>query len=212
MKRFLNILYFVSLSVFALGQSTQGDSFFFMYGGVNVIEESKREIKKDTITVIQRDTSVVYEQLESEGTSSKVPMLVRHTAYERRMFGVKEYSYGETQMDKRAFQRFLYENDRNVFLQYRKNQDLIQAGWWLFGGGLSLVFVGGMCGIEDEILPAIMCPLFFSSCVIPSVIMLPIGYKRKNDIVDSFNRNNSRPAITLGLTSSKNGIGLALNF
>ena len=212
MKRFLNILYFVSLSVFALGQSTQSDSFFFMYGGVNVIEENKREIKKDTIIVIQRDTLVEYEQLVDEGNSSQVPMLVRYTAYERRMFGVKEYSYGETQMDKRAFQRFLYENDRNVFLQHRKNQNLIQAGWWLFGGGLSLVFVGGMCGIEDEILPAIMCPLFFSSCVIPSVIMLPIGYKRKNDIVDSFNRNNSRPAITLGLTSSKNGIGLALNF
>ena len=212
MKRFLNILYFVSLSMLALGQSTQSDSFFFMYGGVNVIEENKREIKKDTIIVIQRDTLVEYEQLVDEGNSSQVPMLVRYTAYERRMFGVKEYSYGETQMDKRAFQRFLYENDRNVFLQHRKNQNLIQAGWWLFGGGLSLVFVGGMCGIEDEIFPAIMCPLFFSSCVIPSVIMLPIGYKRKNDIVDSFNRNNSRPAITLGLTSSQNGIGLALNF
>lgn len=211
MKRFLNILYFVSLSVFALGQSTQSDSFFFMYGGVNEINVTSPQAPKiDTVVVIQRDTLVQYE--EYAGNDSQVPMLVRHTAYERRMFGVKEYSYGETQMDKRAFQRFLYENDRNVFLQYRKNQNLIQAGWWLFGGGLSLVFVGGMCGIEDEIFPAIMCPLFFSSCVIPSVIMLPIGYKRKNDIVDSFNRNNSRPAITLGLTSSKNGIGLALNF
>ena len=211
MKRFFNILYFVSLSILALGQSTQGDNFFFMDAGVNVINVTSPQAPKiDTVVVIQRDTLVQYE--EYAGNDSQVPMLVRHTAYERRMFGVKEYSYGETQMDKRAFQRFLYENDRNVFLQYRKNQNLIQAGWWLFGGGLSLVFVGGMCGIEDEIFPAIMCPLFFSSCVIPSVIMLPIGYKRKNDIVDSFNRNNSRPAITLGLTSSKNGIGLALNF
>ena len=211
MKRFLNILYFVSLSVFALGQSTQSDSFFFMYGDVNEINVTSPQAPKiDTVVVVQRDTLVQYE--EYAGNDSQVPMLVRHTAYERRMFGVKEYSYGETQMDKRAFQRFLYENDRNVFLQYRKNQDLIQAGWWLFGGGLSLVFVGGMCGIEEESIPAIMCPLFFGSCVIPSVIMLPIGYKRKNDIVDSFNRNNSRPAITLGLTSSKNGIGLALNF
>ena len=211
MKRFFNILYFVSLSILALGQSTQGDNFFFMDAGVNVINVTSPQAPKiDTVVVVQRDTLVQYE--EYAGNDSQVPMLVRHTAYERRMFGLKEYSYGETQMDKRAFQRFLYENDRNVFLQYRKNQNLIQAGWWLFGGGLSLVFIGGMCGIEEEILPAIMCPLFFGSCVIPSVIMLPIGYQRKNDIVDSFNRNNSRPAITLGLTSGKNGIGLALNF
>ncbi len=211
MKRFFNILCFVSLSILALGQSTQGDSYSYVSGDVNIIKvDTPAKPKVDTIITYYKDTSVIYE------TSTILPpptmMLVRHTAYERRMFGVKEYSYGETQMDKRAFQRFLYENDRNVFLQHRKNQNLIQAGWWLFGGGLSLVFVGGMCGIEDEIFPAIMCPLFFSSCVIPSVIMLPIGYKRKNDIVDSFNRNNSRPEITLGLTSSQNGIGLALNF
>ena len=211
MKRFLNILYFVSLSILALGQSTQGDSFFFMDAGVNVITETSPQAPKiDTVVVVQRDTLVQYE--EYAGNESQAPMLIRYSAYERRMFGLKEYSYGETQMDKRAFQRFLYENDRNVFLQYRKNQDLIQAGWWLFGGGLSLVFVGGMCGIVDGELSAIMCPLFFGSCVIPSGIMLYIGYQRKNDIVDSFNRNNSRPAITLGLTSSKNGIGLALNF
>lgn len=211
MKRFLNILYFVSLSMFALGQSTQGDSFFFMDAGVNVVKETSPQAPKiDTVVVIQRDTLVQYE--EYAGNESQAPMLIRYSAYERRMFGLKEYSYGETQMDKKAFQRFLYENDRNVFLQYRKNQDLIQAGWWLFGGGLSLVFVGGMCGIVEGFLPAIMCPVFFGGLVIPSGIMLYIGYKRKNDIVDSFNRNNSRPAITLGLTSSKNGIGLALNF
>ena len=211
MKRFLNILYFVSLSMLALGQSTQSDSFFFMYGGVNVIEENKREIKKDTIIVIQRDTLVEYEQLVDEGNSSQVPMLVRYTAYERRMFGVKEYSYGETQMDKRAFQRFLYENDRNVFLQHRKNQNLIQAGWWLFGGGLAMIFTGGMCHLDDEIAGFTIWPIGLVS-VITSIPILCVGYANDDKIVKQFNSARSGTAITLGLTSSQNGIGLALNF
>ena len=179
MKRFLNILYFVSLSILALGQSTQGDSFFFMDAGVNVITETSPQAPKiDTVVVVQRDTLVQYE--EYAGNESQAPMLIRYSAYERRMFGLKEYSYGETQMDKRAFQRFLYENDRNVFLQYRKNQDLIQAGWWLFGGGLSLVFVGGMCGIVQGSLPAIMCPVFFGGLVIWNNVIYRLPKKKRH--------------------------------
>ena len=61
MKRFFNILYFVSLSMLALGQSTQGDSFFFMDAGVNVIHVTSPQAPKiDTVVVIQRDTLVQY--------------------------------------------------------------------------------------------------------------------------------------------------------
>ena len=228
MKRFLNILYFVSLSVFALGQSTQSDSFFFMYGGVNEIIVNKREIKKDTIIVIQRDTSVVYEQLVDEGNSSQVPMLVQNSAQERRLFGMKKYSYGDTQLDEKALAKFFRDNNRDVYIKYMKNRNLKTAGWSLFGGGLALIFTGGLCHLDYEWVSSggsyyyrywvtgdnAGCALWSIglASVITSIPILCIGYANDDKIVKQFNSAHSGTAITLGLTSSQNGIGLALNF
>lgn len=234
MKRFLNILYFVSLSVFALGQSTQGDSFFFMDAGVNVIVEHDRQIKNDTIIVIQRDTSVVYEQLVDEGNSSQAPMLVQNSAQERRLFGMKKYSYGDTQMDEKALEIFFRNNNREVYLKYMKNKNIKTAGWSLFGGGLALIFTGGLCHLDyyvhwnynsyyDDYYSCYHdwatgddagCALWSIgiASVITSIPLLCVGYANDDKIVKQFNSTRSGTAITLGLTSSQNGIGLALNF
>ena len=227
MKRFLNILYFVSLSMFALGQSTQGDSFFFMDAGVNVVKETSPQAPKiDTVVVIQRDTLVQYE--EYAGNASQVPMLVRYAAYEQRMFGVKEYSYGETQMDKKALAKFFRDNNRDVYIKYMKNRNLKTAGWSLFGGGLALIFTGGLCHLDYEFYSSggdyyrrnwatgdnAGCALWSIglASVITSIPILCIGYANDDKIVKQFNSAHSGTAITLGLTSSQNGIGLALNF
>ena len=227
MKRFLNILYFVSLSMFALGQSTQGDSFFFMDAGVNVVKETSPQAPKiDTVVVIQRDTLVQYE--EYAGNASQVPMLVRHAAYEQRMFGVKEYSYGETQMDKKALAKFFRDNNRDVYIKYMKNRNLKTAGWSLFGGGLALIFTGGLCHLDYEWYSSggsyyrrnwatgdnAGCALWSIglASVITSIPILCIGYANDDKIVKQFNSAHSGTTITLGLTSSQNGIGLALNF
>lgn len=227
MKRFLNILYFVSLSMFALGQSTQGDSFFFMDAGVNVVKETSPQAPKiNTVVVIQRDTLVQYE--EYAGNASQVPMLVRHAAYEQRMFGVKEYSYGETQMDKKALAKFFRDNNRDVYIKYMKNRNLKTAGWSLFGGGLALIFTGGLCHLDYEFYSSggyyhrrnwatgdnAGCALWSIglASVITSIPILCIGYANDDKIVKQFNSAHSGTAITLGLTSSQNGIGLALNF
>ena len=228
MKRFLNLLYFVSLSMLALGQSTQSDSFFFMYGGVNEIKVIEREIKKDTIIVIQRDTSVVYEQLVDEGNSSQVPVLVQNSAQERRLFGMKKYSYGDTQMDEKALEIFFRNNNREVYLKYMKNKNIKTAGWSLFGGGLAMIFTGGMCHLDEDFYcygdhcfyePSnegmtagfTIWPIGLVS-VITSIPILCVGYANDDKIVKQFNSTRSGTAITLGLTSTKNGIGLALNF
>ena len=69
--------------------------------------------------------------------------LVRHTAQEQKMFGVKKYSYGDTQMDEKAYRAFLYENNREAYLKYMKSQQLIYAGWGtMIGGALCLVAMG----------------------------------------------------------------------
>ena len=243
MKRFFNILYFVSLSMLALGQNTQGDSFFFMDAGVNeIIVNTRQEPKIDTVVVIQRDTSVVYEYQEianKDDAQSPTTILVRNTAYEQRLLGVKEYSYGDTQMDEKALAKFFRDNNRDVYLKYMKNKNIKTAGWSLFGGGLALIFTGGLCHLDyyydswycnyswchpdggyhsyyhswargDEAGCALWSIGIAS--VITSIPLLCVGYANDDKIVKQFNSTRSGTAITLGLTSSKNGIGLALNF
>ena len=227
MKRFFNTLCFVSLSILALGQSTQGDSYSYVSGDVNIIKENTPEKPKvDTIITYYKDTSVVYE------TSTILPpptmMLVRHAAYERRMFGVKKYSYGDTQMDEKALAKFFRDNNRDVYIKYMKNRNLKTAGWSLFGGGLAMIFIGGMCHLDEDfhysggqyfyepsdegmIAGFTIWPIGLVS-VITSIPILCVGYANDDKIVKQFNSARSGTAITLGLTSSQNGIGLALNF
>lgn len=216
MKRFLNILYFVSLSMFALGQSTQGDSFFFMDAGVNVVKETSPQAPKiDTVVVIQRDTLVQYE--EYAGNASQVPMLVRHAAYEQRLLGVKKYSYGEMQMDEKAFQKFLYENNTKIYADYVNSKRLISAGWWLFGSGLVLALPVGLSALVDVDLTVYMgsvCWAFGGAAFISSIPILCVGYRQKNRVTPLLNNhfNNSEIRLSLNLQASQNGIGLALNF
>lgn len=234
MKRFFNILCFVSLSILAFGQSTQGDSYSYVSGDVNVITITPPQAPKiDTVVVIQRDTLVQYE--EYAGNASQVPMLVRHAAYERRMFGVKKYSYGDTQMDEKALAKFFRDNNRDVYIKYMKNRNLKTAGWSLFGGGLALIFTGGLCHLDYDSWYCVDswchpyggyhyyswgrgdeagCALWSIgiASVITSIPLLCVGYANDDKIVKQFNSNRSGTAITLGLTSGKNGIGLALNF
>lgn len=216
MKRFFNILYFVSLSILALGQSTQGDSFFFMDAGVNVITETSPQAPKiDTVVVVQRDTLVQYE--EYAGNESQVPMLVRHAAYEQRLLGVEKYSYGEMQMDEKAFQKFLYENNTKIYADYMKSKRLIPAGWWLFGSGLVLTLPVGLSSLVYDDLIVYMgsvCWAFGGAAFISSIPILCVGYRQKNRVTSLFNNhfNNSEIRLSLNLQASQNGIGLALNF
>ena len=218
MKRFLNILYFVSLSMLALGQNTQGDSFFFMDAGVNVINVTSPQAPKiDTVVVIQRDTLVQYE--EYAGNDSQVPMLVRHAAYEQRLLGVEKYSYGEMQMDEKAFQKFLYENNTKIYADYMKSKRLISAGWWTMGAGVVTTIA---LGVGTVFIEGVTGWTFIGLGLATTVTSIPIlgaGYAKKNRAYDlcnySYTANYSmtnQPAISLSVQSSQNGIGLALNF
>ena len=243
MKRFFNILYFVSLSMLALGQNTQGDSFFFMDAGVNeIIVNTRQEPKIDTVVVIQRDTSVVYEYQEianKDDAQSPTTILVRNTAYEQRLLGVEKYSYGEIQMDEKAFQKFLYENNTKIYVDYMKSKRLISAGWWTMGAGISMLGLGvGLMFVEKYIYDSfydryyydwnyeayqagISFITFGAAAIVASVPIVSVGYTKEKKVAYSLNNdlyiadNNSaisKPAMNLSLQASQNGIGLALNF
>ena len=144
--------------------------------------------------------------------------LIRHTAQEQKMFGVKKYSYGDTQMDEKAFREFLYKNNREAYLNYMKNEKLIYTGWGLLAGGLVVggVFTG--LGFGTDMSSDVWAPIMFigylGAGVCAAIPMLSVGYHRKNKgIIEMFNAQDSQqPALTLNLQASQNGIGLALNF
>lgn len=144
--------------------------------------------------------------------------LIRHTAQEQKMFGVKKYSYGDTQMDEKAFREFLYKNNREAYLNYMKNEKLIYTGWGLLAGGLVVggVFTGLGFGTDmnSDVWAPIMFIGYLGAGVCAAIPMLSVGYHRKNKgIIEMFNAQDSQqPALTLNLQASQNGIGLALNF
>lgn len=168
-------------------------------------------------------------------------MLVINSKSDQRILGVKKYSYGNLQMDERAFREFLYKNHSRAYADYMKSRRLIGAGWGTFSAGLvSLLaigtglFVGGLdsyyyydyeygYGWWENDYSLVYTGVAFMSigaaAIASSIPILGVGYAKKKRAYDlrnySYTANNSmptQPTVSLSLQSSQNGIGLALNF
>ena len=75
---------------------------------------------------------------------------VRNSKVEQKLYGLGEYSYGETQMDKKALEAFLRNNSTEVYKRYLRNKNCIKAGWAMFGIGLVTAATGGACMILSD--------------------------------------------------------------
>jgi hypothetical protein len=161
--------------------------------------------------------------------------LIRHTASEQKLLGVKKYSYGDLQMDEKAFCLFMQKNNREAYLKYMQSKQLIYAGWGtMIGGALCFVAMGACIGEENfyralsrdtkdrayylnkaEDFYLAWCSLVGIAvpAVTTSIPLLSVGYTRQKNAIKMFNeQNGQQPAVTLNLQASQNGIGLALNF
>ncbi len=152
--------------------------------------------------------------------------LVINSKSTQKMFGVKKYSYGGTQMDEKQFVQFLYRNNTKIYADYVKSKKLISAGWWTMGAGLvSMIGIGGVCYLTDNTTEFFYSGVAFmtigGAAIASSIPILGVGYKKKKNVAYSLNNdlyvaNNpsttSKPAVNLSVQSSQNGIGLALNF
>ena len=147
--------------------------------------------------------------------------LIRHTAQEQKLLGVKKYSYGATQMDEKAFRLFMQKNNREAYLKYMQSQQLIYAGWGTLGGGTLLWITGTatmatMHKYDHNRWAAGVSMIVIGACAsIPvGIPLLCVGYTRQKNAIKMFNEQNSaqEPALSLNFQASQNGIGLALNF
>ena len=150
-------------------------------------------------------------------------VLERHSKSEQKLMGVKEYTYGNMQLDEKAFQKFLQSNNRSAYMTYMKGQKLKTAGWWVFGSGATLLTLGSIIAIINESVlyghPVIGDATYAAlalgaATTIASIPFFSIGARHRNKTaIDVFNEQNSTQSqLTLNLQASQNGIGLALNF
>ena len=167
-------------------------------------------------------------------------MIVHNTVHDRHVLELKEYSYGKTEMDRKAYAEFLKSNCMPAFTKYHKGQQMIAAGWSLFGLGLATTTIGGCLFMSEAWVGVVTSGLFYKNnpekakqvrldfersgialtsigvgMTISSVVLLPIGYKYSKQSVDIFNNQCSpqrQPIATLNLQSSSDGIGLAICF
>ena len=147
--------------------------------------------------------------------------LIHYSKAEQKLFGVKEFSYGETQMDDEMFQKFLLVNNKNVYSNYMQGKKIRKIGWWMLGGGLTLAVPLGsvlsLCsgGSGGEMISGVIFMAIGSATAIASAPLLVVGHKRSTtESVDMFNEQNRTKVATvsLNLQANQNGIGLALNF
>lgn len=141
--------------------------------------------------------------------------LVRNSKEMQKYYGLSEYSYGETQMDKKAYAKFLRDNSPELYQRYLVGDKLVKSGWSLFAIGCSATIAGSVCymfGMTEAFsIWGIAVPGAIFTGV--SVSLLGAGYGVRDNVYKRFNAQKNRtPALSLDLQSSQNGIGLALKF
>ena len=131
-----------------------------------------------------------------------------------------EYKYGNTILDKKAYEQFLKNNCPEAWRKYRKGQKEVIAGWSVFGAGLAMTTIGGaiMGAFKDNKNQSYdfgVLALAISPAVIAAgIITFSCGYSAKSNAYKTYNTNcaNKQVPMSLSIQSSQNGLGLALNF
>lgn len=156
---------------------------------------------------------------EMSDVEIETEMLVINSKSDQKLLGVKKYSYGNYQMDERAFREFLYKNHSRAYADYMKGKKLVKAGWWTMGAGSVLLLAGTIDYIIEESGFDVFCFAVAPAALVTSIPLLSVGYIKRNRAYDlrnySYTANYSmtnQPAVSLSIQSSQNGIGLALNF
>ena len=173
------------------------------------------EIKKEIVLV--SDEQRVVE------TASLYDELICHPKHEQRFSGIKKYSYGDLQMDEKAFRVFLRNNSPEAYRNYMKATNMIKTGWTVFGvgiaaaviGGISWSFMGNDATLTEHYLMVSGIVLVSSGggVALASIPILSVGYNKKNKVYRDFNEEKAiKTDLSLNLQTSHNGIGLALNF
>ena len=184
---------------------------------------SNLETRLDSLQLVQEQKIESLQQAQKQ--LEEKPLIVKHTKYEQKLFGIEKYSYGEMQMDRKALEIFLQENSSTTYKKYLQSQKTIKAGWTILG--LSSVFIlpnaivipkwdrtpgGEKAEKLRKYWVTTLC--IGGTFIATSIPVLSVGYYRRNTAYKMYNIEQSKkqPQPSLGVQASENGIGLALSF
>jgi len=145
-----------------------------------------------------------------------------------------EYRIGETKMDRKAYENFLYENCPQAWKKHLQAKRTIAAGWSFFSIGIALTSMWGLLGVQDEYVQyrdsygnyhgyyktsgelevtAISLGSIGAGSAFLGSLLLAGGYGAKAKAYKIYNKTcaYSTP-ITFNLTTGQNGLGIAMNF
>lgn len=141
--------------------------------------------------------------------------LVHYSKGERRTFGMPLYSYGDMKINSdMELLRFLHNNCPEAYRRMMSGKRCKVAGWTMFSLGLAMIAGGTtlICiGDGAAVAAGISFMTIGGAATAPAFVLLPVGYHRYNNAYQTFNKRCAT-TMTLNLTSSQNGIGLALCF
>lgn len=106
--------------------------------------------EENTTSAVETEKKTVFKK-QDQPKKAKIELvpaeiqLVRNSKTDQKLFGVQAYSYGETQMDKKAYEAFLRNNAPEVFKRYLRGKACISAGWTMFAIGAAATVAGGAC-------------------------------------------------------------------
>ena len=192
-------------------------------------EEERSPIKENTVAIQTNQPQTIVKETTQKTNSVVVPvekedvvpyitttqeMFVYNNKRTQKKLGVKEYSYGTTQLDRQAMEKFLFNNNQQAYQQFMSSQTFMKAGWWTLYCGVGAMALG-IITVPFWATYAIGATFLTLGCAsaAASVPLLIIGNNKRNNALNLINQNNkNNNALSLSLQGNSNGIGLALNF
>ena len=180
---------------------------------INSIQNGCAELAKKMFYIEEQDkTKEISKTLEA--INQPVTELIRHSKSDQKLLGIKEFSYGDIQMDERAFREFLYKNNSRAYLDYMKGKKMVSAGWWTMGAGLAAMLGPGVACfvISRHIYNTSLSsddPFYYDEhggykclvvgatfvgigggTILSSFPILGVGYKKKKNVIYSLNNDS----------------------
>lgn len=135
------------------------------------------------------------------------------------------YYYNNTEMTPSECDAFLAQNNLPIYKKFHSGYKLQRKGWTLLGVGIGLEVIGCalVIGSLNASMQADMAAMLglgvagitiASCCEIACIPVLAIGYSRMHQSIDHYYIEQviKPKSLSLTLTASQNGLGLALNF
>ncbi len=130
--------------------------------------------------------------------------------------------HGDQLMTSKEYKYFLKNTCPRAYVQYKKADNLMKAGWTFFGAGAALFTLGTSFYIADAatddyiglgIVATIGIVPITGGFLAIGVPMLCVGYKERDRSIATYNMFcKGEPPITYNITAGQNGIGFAINF